>query len=99
MAPQKKQPCKNRVASKKKIPLSKLHQLPNELIGTVPSSGRVLPNQKHRCSPSLQIDADSATRKLYDYLGFVVTQDGKPNRNIQFDIKQERHGLPDPIFY
>lgn len=68
---------------------------PPELIYTMPSSGRILPNENHRCSKTFIVDAPPVLREKYKMLQFVVTQDGKRNSKIRFNLKNERRRWPD----
>ena len=77
-------------SAEKNISISKARESPPELIGTVPSSGHTLPNEDRRCSKNFIISASPPSyQNRYRGLRFVVTQEGKPNSNIRFNIVEE----------
>ena len=68
--------------------------------GTVPSSGRVMPGEKHRSSRSFQIVVDPpSAQRFYSFVNFEVRQDGRHNDDIRCDIKIERNNWRDSMFY
>lgn len=74
----------------KNFSISEAAESPPELIGTIPSSGRPLPNEDNRCSKTFVISASPPSHQnRYSALRFVATQDGKPNSDIRFNIVEE----------